>query len=87
MWRRWCEGERIGREIKWSKYWREKKHQLFSSIYIQKLEVHYIQYMTAHTKTIRKLSKFFLEIEVDFASPIFRLPLLKNFRMDSPFRC
>ena len=30
-----------------------------------------------HVKTLRKSDQIFLEIEVDFASPIFNLPLLQ----------
>ena len=33
--------------------------------------------MTVHAKTLRKSGKFFVEIESDFASLIFNLPLLQ----------
>ena len=34
-------------------------------------------YVTVHAKTVRKSGKVFVEIEADFASPIFNLPLLQ----------
>ena len=35
------------------------------------------EYVTMHAKTLRKSLNFFVEIESDFASPIFNLPLLQ----------
>ena len=35
------------------------------------------KFMTVHAKTLRKSGKIFVEIEADFASPIFNLPLLQ----------
>ena len=39
--------------------------------------IHNSDSVTVHAKTLRKSGTFFVEIEADFTSPIFNLPLLQ----------
>ena len=39
--------------------------------------IYIYNYVTVHAKTLRKSGKIFDEIEADFASPVFNLPLLQ----------